>query len=212
MEEDAEHLATSYAPFRDRTVINAVSYSMYARALCLAYLDSRERDRSERIIRKMYAYIRGQQQESGAWWYSPEAGSFIDCFHSCIVLKNIFKTNQLLALEEASRVIQKGYRYLLGAFLDENRFLFRRFSVANKPGLVRFDLYDCAEALNLTLLLEDYLVARPLLDAVIKHFCDGATVYSQIDVFGKRRSKNTLRWAVMPFLYAASQFLVLAAR
>jgi len=207
MQENVEWLATSYAPFKDRIVINAVSYSMYARALSLAYSDAVEREQTVTQIRKMYTYIRLQQQDSGSWWYSPRAGSFIDCFHSCIVLKNVYKTNQLLPLEGASRLLEKGYGYLLSAFLDRGLFLFRRFSVANKPGLVRFDLYDSAEALNVALLLGDHTLVNRLLPSIITHFCDGPAVYSQIDIFGKRRSKNTLRWAVMPFLYAVSRFL-----
>jgi hypothetical protein len=208
MEEDAGSMATSYAPFKDRIVINAVSYSMYARALSLPYLEIAQRMRTARTVRKLYAYIRGQQQESGAWWYSPQADSFIDCFHSCIILKNILKANHLLPLEGADEVLKRGYGYLVRAFLDKDQFLFRRFSVANKPGLIRFDLYDSSEALQVAMLLGDWDLANKLLDSVIAHFCDGANVYSQIDICGMRRSKNTLRWAVMPFLYAASQFLI----
>src|SRR3989442_450625 len=37
MEEDEEALATSYGPFEDRTVINAVSYTMYSYSLFLLY-------------------------------------------------------------------------------------------------------------------------------------------------------------------------------
>jgi len=211
MEEDADTLATSYGPFKDRIVTNAVSYSMYARALSLPYLGPLQRIQTEQAIGKMYAFICRQQQQDGAWWYSPQAGSFIDCFHSCIVLKNVFKTSQLLALENSDDLVAKGYEYLTRAFLDREQFLFRRFSVANKPGLVRFDLYDSAEVLNLAVLIGDHSLARKLLASVIAHFCEGTNVYSQIDIFGKRRSKNTLRWAVMPFLYGASQLATSAA-
>jgi hypothetical protein len=208
MKENAEELATSYAPFEDRIVVNAVSYCMYARALSLPHLGAPQSVETMRVVQKIYAYIRGQQHDSGAWWYSPDTGSFIDCFHSCILLKNVFKTKQLVPLEGADALLRRGYEYLVRTFLDKEAFLFRRFSVANKPGLTRFDLYDSAEALQIAMLLGDWDLADRLLGSVIAHFCDGTDVYSQIDIFGMRRSKNTLRWAVMPFLYSASCFLI----
>jgi hypothetical protein len=42
---------------------------------------------------------------------------------------------------------------------------------------------------------------------VLKHFCRDLNVYSQINFIGMRKNQNTLRWAVMPFLYAASQMV-----
>jgi hypothetical protein len=72
---------------------------------------------------------------------------------------------------------------------------------------VRFDLYDNAEMLNLAMLLGDSRLAQSLLASVLQHFCRALDVYSQIDFIGRRRNKNTLRWAVMPFLYAVSEIV-----
>ncbi len=205
MEEDDEALATSYGPFRDRTVINAVSYTMYAYSLYRPFASVRQRERIEARARKLYNYVRRNQRPDGSWFYSPHGKSFIDCFHSCIVLKNIFKSDRIVPLPDAGAVIASGYDYLKRSFLDKSTGLFRRFSVRNKQGLVRFDLYDNAEALNLALLVGDTHMAQRLVKSVVEHFCDGPDIYSQIDFIGLRRKKNTLRWAVMPFLYAVSQ-------
>jgi hypothetical protein len=89
--------------------------------------------------------------------------------------------------------------------LDTRHFLFKRFSVKNKPSIVKFDLYDNAEMLNLALLLGDRCVADKLIASIDRNFRAGTDIYSQIDLFGVRRSRNTLRWAVMPYLYALSQ-------
>jgi hypothetical protein len=137
--------------------------------------------------------------------YSPQGRSFIDCFHSCIVLKNLFKTNQARLLPGSDDAIAKGYAYVKSAFFDEKRSLFRRFSLTNKPGIVRFDLYDNAEVLNLAVLLGDWDLAGKILQSLRTHFCQGTDIYSQIDLTGTLRNRNTLRWAVMPFLHAASQ-------
>jgi hypothetical protein len=75
----------------------------------------------------------------------------------------------------------------------------------NKPSLVRFDLYDNAEMLNLAIMFSDYHLADQLANAIDRYFCNGHDVYSEIDFLGIRRNKNTLRWAVLPYVYALSQ-------
>jgi len=207
MEEDEKALATSYGPFRDRTVINAVSYTMYSYSLFLPYAARHQRQRIEEKVRKLYAYICRKQRLDGSWYYSPHGRSFIDCFHSCIVLKNVIKSDRIVKLDDSAALVAAGYEYLRKAFLDERHFLFKRFSVRNKPGLVRFDLYDNAEMLNLAMLLGDSRLVQSLLASVLQHFCRALDVYSQIDFIGRRRNKNTLRWAVMPFLYAVSEIV-----
>jgi hypothetical protein len=208
MEEDEEALATSYGTFRDRTVINAVSYNMYAHCLFLPFARHDERRRIELKARKLYAYIRRHQKNDGSWLYSPYGDSFIDCFHSCIVLKNIVKSAHIVRLEGWEDCVARGYQYLLASFQDPKHFLFKRFAVRNKFGLIRFDLYDNAEMLNLALLMGESRLASQLLESVIRHFCRGMDVFSQIDFLGCLKNRNTLRWAVLPFLYAASQMLV----
>jgi hypothetical protein len=84
------------------------------------------------------------------------------------------------------------------------RGLFKRFSVTNKPGLIDFDLYDNAEMLNLSMLLGDHELAESLHNEILRHFVRGKTVYSQIDVLGIRHRPNTLRWAVLPWMYSLS--------
>ncbi len=205
--EDIDSMATSYGPFIDRIVINAISYTMYSLALALPSVSRRPKKRIEEKIRKLYRYIQRSQRADGSWLYSPQGHSFIDCFHSCIVLKNVFKTNQARPLPGAEELIAAGYAYVKNAFFDEKRCMFRRFSLANKPGIVRFDLYDNAEVLNLAVLLGDRELAVRLLDSIQAGFCRGLDVYSQIDVSGTLRNRNTLRWALLPFLHAASQMI-----
>lgn len=205
MEEDDEVLATSYGPRQDHVVVNAISYTLYAYSLLLPYAPAKRWDNLKVKIGRLYRYVRRHQRSDGSWFYSPHGRSFIDCFHSCIVLKNLIKASRAIELTASTAVVQAGYAYLKRAFLDEREFLFQRFSIRNKPSLVRFDLYDNAEALNLALLLGDLDLADRLLSSVLQRFVVGPDIYSQIDVLGSRRNRNTLRWAVMPLLYAMSQ-------
>ena len=207
MEETDSYMATSYVPLRDRIVVNAASYTMYSFSLLLPYVGAEKRNDLKQRINKLYAFVRNQQKEDGSWLYSPEGRPFIDCFHTCIVIKNLFKTSRIVHLRGSEGVIRKGYSYLEAAFLDGDKNLFRRFSLSNKPSLVKYDLYDNAEVLNLAILLEDAELATRLESSIRKHFCHDGDIYSQIDTFGFRRNKNMLRWAVMPYLYALSKMV-----
>lgn len=202
MEETEDTMATSYTPSYDRTVINASSYAMWSYALLLAFLDRTKQVEVKRKIEKLYRFIRQHQRPDGSWLYATSSDSFIDCFHSCIVLKNLYKTHRLLLLDEGEQIIAQGYRYVKRAFLDEGSGLYRRFVLANKPGLVQFDLYDNAEMLALSVLLHDAKETQRLLPIMNAMFHVGDTIYSQVIVGGLRRNKNMLRWAVMPYLYA----------
>ena len=117
MEEDHDTMATSYAPFRDRIVVNATSYTMYALALCLEYLPEQARPAVFERIRKLCNFVLRNQREDGSWLYSPQGHSFIDCFHSCIVIKNLEKTSRLVLLPEVKATVKNGYKYLKREFL-----------------------------------------------------------------------------------------------
>lgn len=205
MQETDSSLATSYATLRDRIVVNAVSYTMWSYAMLLPYLTEEQRCRASVKVKKLYVYVSNTQNADGSWFYSPEGASFIDCFHSCIVMKNIVKAASLVKLAGWEAVVARGYEYVLRYMFDEKEKLFRRFAISNKPGIVKFDLYDNAEMLSLAILCHDRGLIERLRVSIAEHFVVGHQVYSQIDVFGVRRNRDTLRWAVMPLMYALSQ-------
>jgi hypothetical protein len=204
MSESDSQLATSYGPLRDRIVVNAVSYAMYSYSLFLRWglsdTDGQIRDR----IARLYNFVGAKQNCDGSWYYSPEGKSFIDCFHSAIVIKNIVKTDQIVKLDGATEMASSAYRYLKENLFDSNHGLFRRFSVKNKPSIVRFDLYDNAEALNLAILLNDIAFADRLKSAIARKFHRGPTICSQVGFMGEGQNNEMLRWAIMPYLYALS--------
>ncbi|MBN2810092.1 MAG: hypothetical protein JXR80_11420 [Deltaproteobacteria bacterium] len=204
MEENDDYIVTSYSAAKDRRVVNAVSYSMLAFALFLANINIDQEPAVSIKIRKMYNFIVKSQKADGSWYYSPDGNSFIDCFHSCIVLKNIIKTNELFHLHACEEVIARGYKFIKESFWVEREGLFKRFAKSNKPSMVKFDLYDNAEMLNLAILMQDWTLAYDLKDAIENNFCVKDDIYSQIDIFGNQRNRNMLRWAVMPYLYALS--------
>jgi hypothetical protein len=203
--ESKKFLITSYGPSADRIVTNAVSYAMFSYCLLLPYVSPSDKSYVESKIIRLYNFVVSQQRSDGSWLYSPQGNSFIDCFHSCIVLKNIIKSHKIFELPGADTVIAKGYEYLIENLRDKSSGLFRRFTKKNKPSLVRFDLYDNAEMLNLSYLMGDSAVTKSLQVAIRQEFHQGSDIYSQTDIFGIKQNKNMLRWAVMPYLYALTQ-------
>jgi len=210
LEETDAYLVTSYSTIRDRRVINAVSYVMYSYCLLLPYLDDLARQQAKQRIDKLFAYVLMHQGKDGSWPYSPDGNSFIDCFHSCIVLKNLIKTDKIFPLVERRKCIELGYNYVKCSFYVESQGLFKRFSVSNKPSIVHFDLYDNAEMLNLAVMMGDSELTKTLAATIETAFESRGHIYSQIDTFGWRHNADMLRWAVMPYLYALATLAITA--
>ena len=204
MHEDEKSIAISYGPFKDRIATNAVSYALYSYAIFTLYFPEKQAYLKSKIS-KLYTYIISKQRTDGSWLYSPDdESSFIDCFHSCFILKNLIKTNKIQSLEQASKYVLKGYEYLCKEFYDNKARLYKRFTKAKNLSLVKYDLYDNAEMLSLCNMLNDTERRDILMNAIQSHFIKGSDIYSAKDIIGIRRNKNTLRWALMPYLYALS--------
>ena len=209
--ENTKELAVGYSPLPENyIVINANSYVMYMYALLLDFYPEKE-DYIKNKIYRIYNFIVRNQESDGSWWYYVKGakGNFIDCFHSCFIMKNIYKTAQIVDLPDWHKVVEKGYNYLLKNFLDKKEFLVKRFTKTDKFNPVKWDLYDNAEFLNLSVLLGKKDIAEKNLGAILKTFVRNENeIYSQIWIGGIKRYKNTLRWAVMPFIYALSEYLI----
>lgn len=204
MYEDEESLATSYGPGKDRLVTNAVSYAMYAYAIFLQYLPENKKS-IKRKVEKLFNFVKTKQLENGSWLYEPDnPDSFIDCFHSCFVLKNIYKTNKYVSLVDGHKIVQSGYAYVKKNFYNSKHGLFKRFTLSNKPSIIKFDLYDNAEILHLAVLLGDKELVETLNTSLLEKFVSDNSIYSVIGFFNSKGNKNTFRWAVMPYLYALS--------
>lgn len=204
MYEDEESLATSYGPKKDRLVTNAVSYTLYAYTLLIPYFPEKEGVLRHKI-QKLYNFIKTKQLADGSWLYVPDnPDSFIDCFHSCFILKNLYKANKLVPLSDCDVLIDRGYQYVKTHFYSPDQKLFKRFTLSNKPSIIKFDLYDNAEILHLASLLGDTELTKSLSTTLDESFVQGKDIYSVIDIFNSKGNKNTLRWAVMPYLYALS--------
>jgi len=204
MKEDKNELIMSYGAEKDRIVVNSNSYIMYMYALLIPFFEN-EQDYIKNKIRRIYSFVSRVQGSDGSWVYAPfDSKSFIDCFHSAFVIKNIIKTSNRINLENSDKAVQKGIDYIYSNFFDQDIKLFKRFSKNNKISLTKFDLYDNAEMLLLAKLRSDEKMTALINNSIKKNFLEEGGIYSMLDLFGFKKNKNTLRWAVMPYLLAAS--------
>jgi hypothetical protein len=207
--EDAEKMAMGYGPgYERRIVINANSYAMMLYAL---FSERIPQDGDALVLKAMrlFNFVVSSQKADGSWFYYHEAdkGNFIDCFHSCFVMKNLIKFGKLAGMQ-VMPIVEKGLNYLYENFVDRDYGLARRFSVSANPSLAKFDLYDQAELLNVLLLLRRMEDAERLLEAVMKYFYLPArrNFGYQIDKFGLFNRMSYLRWAVMPMVLVLSEY------
>jgi hypothetical protein len=199
-------LAISYGPFGNFIVNNATSYALFSYSIFYNIIPQQKEYIKNKII-KFYNFLKYTQRTDASWLYAPfEKNSFIDCFHSAIIVKNIIKTKKNIDfdLENSNEIINNAYAYIKKSFFIEKKQLFKRFSLSNKPGITKFDLYDNAEMLNLAILMNDYELVKILKKSINDKFIKNDNVYSVIDLFNIKRNKNTLRWAVMPYVHAIS--------
>ena len=202
--EDHKILITSYGPIKDRVVTNAVSYTMFAYSIFYNYID--EKEYIKKKVNKMFQFIISVQNEDGSWLYAPhDDNSFIDCFHSCFVLKNIYKSNLIIKLDGSEELVKLGYQFIKNSSYDKNSGLYKRFVKANKSSIIKFDLYDNAELVYLAKLLDDFELVQSLMKSIRSSFIVNDEIYSALDLFGFKRNKNTLRWAVLPYVLAMSK-------
>jgi len=207
--DEPRRLALSYGPsFGSRIVINGNSYAMMMYALLAERLPG-QRDMLREKALRLFNFLKTSQNPDGSWLYyaDNEEGNFIDCFHSCFVLKNILKSGKRLGVD-ISDTVDRGLEYVLENFLDGKFFLARRFSLSANPSLTKFDLYDQSELLNVLLLAGRTALAERLYASIMKHFYIPAkgTFGSQIDLFGILHRMTYLRWAVMPMIYTLSVY------
>lgn len=206
--DSSDELALSYGPRNEgRIVINANAYAVMMYSLLANKLDNQKKYLMLKANR-IFNFIKRRQNEDGSWYYYDDKknGNFIDCFHSCFVLKNIIKYGKYAEVN-VEEIVNKGIDYILNNLLDIERLLVQRFSVAANPSLVKFDLYDQAELLNVLCLSGRIDYAKKIHQSIWTNFYIPSknTFGSQIDIFGRLNTMEYLRWAVMPAIYTLSE-------
>src|SRR5690606_13465173 len=101
--------AGSYSPHDSSKVVNASAYRAWV------LIDAGQRfgrdDYSSSGLRNLN-FVLESQKADGSWLYAEGVGaSFIDHFHTCFNLKNLFKANRVLQRADVAEAIAKGFQY-----------------------------------------------------------------------------------------------------
>jgi hypothetical protein len=203
--------AGSYSPMDETKVVNASAY----RAWVLFEADARfnlpaYREKAQRNLN----FILQSQQPDGSWLYAvatPGEG-FIDHFHTCFVLKKLFKINQRLHSVPVEDAIRKGYGYYRKALFRADG-LPKAFALEPRTQIVTLEMYNFAEAITLGALLRDFIpdafaMAQKLATVLCEKYQlpDGHFV-TRVYRGGFRHTFPFLRWPQAQLFYSLTNLL-----
>ena len=144
--------ACSYTPYDRRRVVNASAYRGFLLASAgqrFGHADWLAKARGN------LAFVLQSQQKDGSWLYAMDGkDQFVDNFHTCFVLKNLFKAWKILRGPALLDAIRSGYRFYKTHLLDQDGQPIP-YARAQRMTLYTRELYDYAEGINLALLLFD---------------------------------------------------------
>jgi hypothetical protein len=200
--------AAGYGPLDKSRVINA---NAYRSALLLnAFHRFGLREYKEKAIKNIN-FVLNRQQADGSWDYAVSE-PFIDNFHTCFVLKNLYKSYCFLQDEKILAAVKKGYRYYREhLFRSDNTP--RHFAKIRNPKFRKIEMYDYAEGIALGPLLNPVIdgardfsleLARYLID----HFqLKKGYFVTRVTTLNTRNTVPYLRWPQAQLFYALTTLL-----
>jgi len=203
----------SYTPHDSGGVINAAAY----RAFMLTAA-SRLLGRADywNIAERNLNFVLDSQNADGSWYYAVDGvRDFVDHFHTCFVMKALAKIHALTGHERTHAALSRGLEYYVGNLFDVDG-LPKPFSRAPRLTVYKRELYDCAESINLCVLLRDCF---PQCDVVLEAVVAGI-LRDWVKPDGSFRSRRLfLGWDNVPMhrwaqsqMFRSLSFVVAEAR
>ena len=142
----------SYTPDDRGGVLNASAYrSFMLTSAAKVFSDESHWKVAERNLN----FVLENQNADGSWYYAVDGvRDFVDHFHTCFVMKALAKIHTLTGHPATLAALAKGVQYYLANLFDADG-LPKPFSRAPRLTVYQRELYDCAECINLCLLLRD---------------------------------------------------------
>src|SRR5271166_2546402 len=204
----------SYNPFDRGGVINAAAYRSFLLTSASKLFSN---DDYWRIAERNVNFVLENQNANGSWYYAVDGvRDFIDHFHTCFVMKALAKIHSLTGHAPCLEALSKGLKYYLENLFEPDG-LPRPFSKAPRLTVYKRELYDCAECINLCLLLQDRF---PQLETTMKTVIEGV-LQDWIKPDGSFRSRRLHfgwdnvpmhRWAQSQMFRALAFYLAEAKR
>lgn len=162
----SEHSMTcSYTPHDQGRVINASSYRAALLVMAAKFLGGEELLKTASLN---VNFLLETQKPDGSWPYAVDGvRDFVDHFHTCFVMKGLAKVYRLTGDRRIFEALEKGLNYYLKNLFGADGMP-RPFSKAPRLTVYKCELYDCAEAINLCLLLrKDFPQLENTLETVV---------------------------------------------
>jgi hypothetical protein len=159
-------------------------------------------------------FILSYQGENGEWFYEAKEpnNNFIDNFHTCFILKNLFKCYQFNKDNKILLAVQKGYNYYIeNLFYKNNRP--KHFSKSNYMKLRKYEMYDYAEGILLGHLLRNHISnayerALWLANDLIDNFQTTKGYFlTRVTSLNTKHKIPYLRWPQAQIFYALTSLL-----
>ncbi|MCX6953251.1 MAG: hypothetical protein NTV51_13950 [Verrucomicrobia bacterium] len=151
----------TYTPTGGERVVNASAYRAFTLfSAWKEFGDERYRAAAERNLN----FVLACQLSDGSWPYAVDGERpFVDHFHTCFVMKALAKIEALTGHAGCNAALARGVDYYVKNLFDESG-LPRPFARAPRLVVYKRELYDCAECINLGVLLRG---RYPALDAAV---------------------------------------------
>ena len=126
-------------------IANAISYRMRILAGAASYGAPQYAEKAK----KLALYLLEIQRPDGSWLYGQTLkNQFIDHYHTCFVIKNLYRTNLVLNIPEISSAVERGINYYWENLFDKYG-LPQPFARQIRSNIVKRESYDFAECLGL---------------------------------------------------------------
>jgi hypothetical protein len=155
----------SYTPDDKGGVVNASAYRATMLVSAAKFFGD---DDLLDIARSNVNFVLAAQNADGSWPYAMDGvRDFVDHFHTCFVMKALAKIHRLIAEPRILNALKRGVDYYLKNLFAEDGMP-RPFSKAPRLTVYQCELYDCAECINLCLLLrKDFPAMESTLETVV---------------------------------------------
>lgn len=140
----------SYTPFDKGGVVNASAYRAFTLTAAAHFF---EKPDLLEIARRNLNFVLETQNADGSWPYAKDGRRhFVDHFHTCFVMKALAKIYSLTEDERCLHALSRGVVYYTKNLFAPDGMP-KPFAKAPRLTVYRYELYDCAECINLCLLL-----------------------------------------------------------
>jgi hypothetical protein len=155
----------SYTPFDKGGVVNAAAYRAFTLTSAAEFFGDYG---LLQIATHNLNFVLEAQNADGSWPYAVDgARDFVDHFHTCFVMKALAKIYLLTENQDCLHALARGVDYYLRNLFGDDGMP-KPFSKAPRLTVYKCELYDCAECINLCLLLrKDFPQLQKTLETVV---------------------------------------------